>query len=93
MNTPVLGGLREEVEFELSQSIDSQDSVKQRGKYKSNPGRRYRVSRGMGAAHGHIWRKPASRQAWLRQGMTAQKTDHQKKKGLPRSSSTISFYR
>lgn len=32
VNTPVLGGLREEVEFELSQSIDSQDSVKQREK-------------------------------------------------------------
>ena len=32
MITPALGGLREEVESELSQSTDSRDPVKQGGK-------------------------------------------------------------
>lgn len=43
------GVLREEVEFELSQSIDIQESVQQREK-ESNPGRGYSVETGMGAA-------------------------------------------
>ena len=48
--TPGFGVLREEVEFELSQSIDTQDSVKQRKK-ESNPGKGYSVSKGVGAVH------------------------------------------
>lgn len=96
MITPALGGLREEVEFELSQSIDSQDSVKQGEKSKSNPGRRSSVSKGVGAVWGAHLEEASQQAGFATAGHDCKEdrtSDHQKKKGFPRSSSTISFYR
>ena len=96
MNTPVLGGLREEVEFELSQSIDSQDSVKQREKKQESSREEVQCKQRCGSStRAHL--EEASQQAGLAtvgHHCTEDRiSNHQKKKRFPGASSTISLYR